>query len=123
MSGDSDRFEDWLRYARGDLAAAGLMLKSDLLEHAAFQLQQCVEKALKSILVKRGDRPPKTHDLGRLYDLVGPNPSVPFELIELEEMTTWAIAGRYPGEPIIPPDRAAMEGAAIKLEGWPDELS
>lgn len=85
---------DWLRHARSDLALASAPAEGGvLLEHRLFHAQQAAEKALKAVLVVRGVRPPRTHDLSRLLDLVG---DAPAELNAAADLSTYAVVARYP---------------------------
>jgi HEPN domain-containing protein len=53
--------EDWLRYARSDLAMARRVTDGEILiESLCFHAQQAVEKALKAVLVRENIRPPRT---------------------------------------------------------------
>ena len=57
----------WLEYAKGDLEAAKVLLKSAKSNYS-FQLcvlccHQAIEKILKAIIVENGETPIKTHNL------------------------------------------------------------
>lgn len=64
-----------------------------------FFAQQSIEKYLKARLVEAGVAFPKTHDLEVLLDLI-----VPYEPLwetfrsSLSDLTSFAVAFRYPGE-------------------------
>ena len=61
--------ERWLRIVKEDLAAAKVLLKSELFSSVTYHSQQAAEKALKAFLVFK-DRPViKTHDLLKLLKL------------------------------------------------------
>lgn len=66
---------------------------------ACFFAQQCIEKYLKARLVEGGVSFPKTHDLEALLDLVLPMETL-WEAFrpELDDLTSFAAAFRYPGE-------------------------
>jgi HEPN domain-containing protein/predicted nucleotidyltransferase len=55
--------EAWLRDVDEELAMAELLGTHRLLRGACLHAQQSVEKALKALLLERGHRPPRTHDL------------------------------------------------------------
>lgn len=93
--------KEWLRYAKGDLHVAELILRDEesLPSLAAFHAQQAAEKALKAILILRDVDFPRTHDLVALAGLL-PHAERVLSVsdAELEELTTWAVEARYPGE-------------------------
>jgi HEPN domain-containing protein len=65
--------KEWLDYAQKDLKAAEILISdSDLTATACFHSQQCVEKCLKAVVETKGQNPPKSHDLIRLYGMVEP---------------------------------------------------
>ncbi len=79
---------------------------------AAFHCQQAVEKALKAYLVNACIDFEKIHDLGRLLDYCRQGDPA-FELLrdEVEPLTLYAVAFRYPGpaDPVPGEVRAALE--------------
>lgn len=88
----------WLGYACGDLGGARADLTRDDVPArlAAFRAQQAAEKAIKALLVLVGA------DFGRIHDLEAlvlklPDDSVTRSLdVDLERLTDYAVAGRYP---------------------------
>jgi HEPN domain-containing protein len=56
----------WLQLVDTDVGAAERLLP-DLVDPAAFHVQQAIEKALKAAIVLDGHEPPKIHDLNRLH--------------------------------------------------------
>ena len=91
---------EWLRHARSNLARCrgDQRLPEVLFEDLCFDAQQAAEKAIKAVLVLRGSRFPKTHDLAELLDLVATTGvDVPPEVLEAKRLTPYAVAGRYPG--------------------------
>jgi HEPN domain-containing protein len=93
-----------------DLAVAEHLLPEGA-RHAnavAFHCQQAVEKYLKAFLTWREVEFPKTHDLGRLLDLVetmdGP---LAHSLREVISLTPFGVELRYPGDrPDASPEQA-----------------
>ena len=76
------------------LAAASPRLRSAACYHA----QQCAEKALKAVLVRYDDVPPRTHDLRALLTrLAAFRPDVPPEVLAVAALTEYATLARYPG--------------------------
>ena len=62
----------WLKLANDDLKSAQVNLKNKQYYVCAFLSQQCVEKALKSLLIKKTGKLIKIHDLvmlGKKVDL------------------------------------------------------
>ena len=63
--------EDWLRYAKADLALAQVPLPAGgLYELLCFHAQQAAEKSLKAVLIHHSIELPRTHNLERLIDLL-----------------------------------------------------
>lgn len=111
----------WLQLARSDLALGRVALDTPdvLLEAACFHAQQCVEKALKALLVQRGVLFPRTHVLETLLDLLKEAKlELPLEVDESFTLTQYAVQTRYPGdwEPVSNDEaRSALETAAQVL--------
>jgi len=57
----------WLQFAIEDRQSAEVLVAAGLYSQACFHAQQCLEKALKALLVQQGQVPPRTH---RLTDLL-----------------------------------------------------
>ena len=118
---------EWLRHARSNLSRcrADRALPEVLFEDLCFDAQQAAEKAIKAVLVLRGRRFPKTHDLAELLDLVtATGVVVPPEVLEAKRLTPYAVAGRYRGvsEDASEQDyREALE-AAEKAVAWAEGL-
>jgi len=118
---------EWLRHARSNLSRcrADRALPEVLFEDLCFDAEQAAEKAIKAVLVMRGSRFPKTHDLAELLDLVtATGVVVPPEVLEAKRLTPYAVAGRYRGvsEDASEQDyREALE-AAEKAVAWAEGL-
>lgn len=65
----STRYKLWLEQSGYDLKAAKDSLEDKNFEWSCYQSVQCVEKALKSVLVHAGWAAPKTHKLGILLSM------------------------------------------------------
>lgn len=90
---------DWLRHARSDLALSRAPRAAEiLLEAYCFHAQQAAEKALKAILVAKGIKPPKTHNIRSLLDLMPPSLIPPEEVQEAAILTDYAVLSRYPAD-------------------------
>jgi HEPN domain-containing protein len=111
MSTETD-FRAWAEYAEADYDAACTMLRRrrPLNNHACYCSQQCAEKYLKAMLVFRGVVVPRTHDLIRLSELCASvGILVAVDLKNLNTLSEYAIAARYPGDaPTIEEARDAL---------------
>lgn len=63
------RFSVWLAQAKYDLEAARSSLELGYHEWACYQSSQCIEKAVKAVIVHAGWRPPKVHKIGVLMGI------------------------------------------------------
>ncbi len=94
--------QEWVDKAEEDWNIAGLALRSrrtPSYNGACFHAQQCAEKYLKGRLQEEGLAIPKTHDLGKLLDLLLPAyPLWAAMRSALDNLTLYAVAFRYPGD-------------------------
>jgi HEPN domain-containing protein len=98
---DAPQWEEarrWFAKAAEDLMAARVLAKEDVLDPAAFHVQQALEKILKGLLVAAAQDLRKTHDLETLAVLANahwpaliPSPS------PLAYISRWYLTSRYPG--------------------------
>ena len=96
---------DWLLSPEMDLRSIERMLDEEFLAPVAcFHAQQCVEKSLKAILEEKGVRPPKTHDVLRLYGLVSETVGLELDLGTLQVLNDLYVDAGYPGELGLLPD-------------------
>jgi HEPN domain-containing protein len=122
----SDECDVLLRKARADLALLVGMdahgIATD--EQYGFHCQQAVEKALKSVLGRRGIDFPWTHDLTRLLNLVdSAGIAVPADLRGADLYTAFAVRFRYAdlddaADPSCAFDRAAARAIATQAVEW-----
>lgn len=93
---------EWVDKAEGDFATAERELKVTAdpnYDAVCFHAQQCVEKYLKAGLQEAGIQFGKTHDLSLLLSLILPvEPSWQVMLADLQALSAFAVAYRYPGE-------------------------
>lgn len=93
--------QEWVRKAEGDFRSVQRELrarKEPNLDGACFHAQQCAEKYLKARLQEADIPFPKTHDLGRLLDLViAVEPLWECLRPSLDRLTVFSIQFRYPG--------------------------
>ena len=91
----------WLARADEDLSVARHLLAEKLPYHGAigFHAQQAAEKFLKAYLVAHQVEFPKTHDLGRLLDLIAPvDGALATALSAAVQLTDYGVDVRYPGD-------------------------
>lgn len=108
--------EDWLAYARRDLAAAQVLQQglTDLALQSAFHAQQAAEKAVKAVLTARSIVFPLTHNIRTLYDLaIRHGIAVPSEIHAAPTLTRYAAETRYPGP--FDPITETQLGEALRL--------
>jgi len=121
MPRDPGSPEEWLRYARSDLALArGPATRDVMLESLCFHAQQAAEKSLKAVLVKTGVSFPKVHSIERLIDLLPPSVSRVPVLIAAAKLTGYATTFRYPGmeEPVTQEQYQEALGMAADVVDW-----
>ena len=88
--------DHWKRGAQEEWQVAGELLEKGRLRHALFFTHLAVEKALKAhVCRKTGDLAPRTHNLVRLAEVAGLQPS-PDQLRILAALNEFVLAGRYP---------------------------
>lgn len=95
--------QEWLSYARSDLALARAEVGEEVyLSALCFHAQQAVEKSIKALLVLHNIDFPKTHSIERLTDMLPECVSKIDELMEAATLTAFATTFRYPGieEPV-----------------------
>lgn len=106
----------WLAKAESDLLASRYLLQGhvDLAATAAFHAQQAAEKALKALLVWHQVEFSKTHDIGRLLELVSRvEQELAARLEEASSLTPYAAEYRYPTE--LPGPTAAQAEQALRI--------
>lgn len=92
-----DKYKTWLRQAKFDLEAARLSLGNGFNEWAAYQSEQAVEKALKSILVHAGWRPPRVHKLPVLLGMCNSvNDKCKQTKFNFKHLESFTFISRYP---------------------------
>jgi HEPN domain-containing protein len=122
----------WLARADEDLSVARHLLAENLPYHGAigFHAQQAAEKFLKAYLVTHQVEFPKTHDLGRLLDLIAPvDGALATALSASVQLTDYGVDVRYPGDlPQLDADDAksavdraveVRDAVTSKLESYP----
>ena len=74
------------------------MVVSDVyLEDNCFNAQQCAEKAIKAVFIKRGEIFPYIHNLKKLLTLLEQNGvKIPKYMWDADELSPYAAVTRYP---------------------------
>jgi HEPN domain-containing protein/predicted nucleotidyltransferase len=88
----------WLRDVEDECEMAELLLAHGKRRGACLHSEQAVEKALKALVLERGERPPRTHDLFELANrvaLLGWQVAVPADMLALLNSV---YRGRYPSD-------------------------
>lgn len=85
----------WLAFAREDLRMAELAMQEALHNQVCFHCQQCAEKAVKALLVHQGKKPPRTHRLSDLLNLLDSSPLDEISLT-IQLLDRFYIPTRYP---------------------------
>jgi HEPN domain-containing protein len=92
-----NRFKVWLEQAEFDFEAAKISKDNEFYEWACFQSEQSVEKALKSVLVHAGWRPPKMHRLAVLMSYCNDaNQEFRKTKFEFRDLEAFTFVARYP---------------------------
>jgi HEPN domain-containing protein/predicted nucleotidyltransferase len=111
--------KSWLAEAQEDLECASILAEHGKFRGACYHSQQCAEKGLKALLLEKGQRPARTHDLLELHNSAiasGWEPQLSMdELIYLNSI----YSGRYPtdegllpqGEPLESDAHSALDAA------------
>jgi HEPN domain-containing protein len=115
--------EEWLRYARADLAVCRLALEGTEIvpEIICFHAQQCAEKSLKALLLEKNVPFPRTHVIEFLLDLlINAGIAVPNEVDEALTLTQYAVQTRYPGlwEPVTRDEAREAAALAALVLAW-----
>ena len=96
-----DFVQQWLKKANSDLQAAKLLCAGGLEDYftSGFHAQQAAEKYIKAFLVRHQVEFPKTHDIGRLRQLVARRDAALAERLEKADvLTPYGVDMRYPEE-------------------------
>jgi len=108
----------WLNYARDNLDSAILLLENNLFNPCLQNLQQCVEKTLKAVLIERNYPLKRTHSINELKNIVD-SIGIRINLSEddCDFFDSVYLPSKYPVASVIPdfnPDKS-MCNNAIKI--------
>lgn len=85
----------WFEFAKGDLRDAGILFKKKSYRGCSWHCHQSIEKFLKAIIIEKGKRPRKIHDLVEL--LKDAKIKLPEDLMSfVEELDLYYLPPRYP---------------------------
>jgi HEPN domain-containing protein len=95
--------ETWLAYSRENLASAKVLLESDLFNPCLFNVQQCLEKALKSILVEKAFGLKRTHSIMELKNTLN-NYDIKINISdeECDLLDSLYLPSKYPISSVLP---------------------
>lgn len=120
-----DQPEAWIQRAQSDLHIASLEVKEICLEDLCYHAQQCAEKSIKAVLLKKAGSFPYIHDLAELVNCVNKlGITVPDSVIDAVELTPYAVEGRYPGfdDFVEEPERIEAVKKAKKVLRWAERI-
>ena len=108
----------WFDYALDDFKATEALLDEKVYQLVCFHAQQFVEKVFKGLLFQQGIDPPRTHDLGFLYQkLAQLNLLLKVDVADLEFLNGVYVEFRYPPDiGLLPHGEPSKEDAQKALE-------
>ena len=115
---------EWLNRARSSLAIAKNRIPDAYLEDLCFEAQQAAEKAIKSVMIKRGVEFPYVHDLARLMSILeAKGERIPETVRRATRLTHFATHTRYPGleEPVRVQEYTESVETAGSVVQWAEE--
>lgn len=102
-------YNHWRGGADEEIEIASILLEKHKVRQALFFLHLALEKAVKSLVVRKTqDHPPKIHNLTRLAELAGLN-MTDERVLELARYNEFCTVGRYADLPERKIDRAEAE--------------
>ena len=107
---------EWIAFADDDLRLAQHTLSLSPrcpFRLAAYHAQQCAEKCFKAYLVWRGIDFPHTHNIARLRKLCVDVASWAAGLRDADELSTFAMTARYPGQEMTVTESDALMSVRI----------
>lgn len=100
MKSDTNK---WLNYANENLASAKILLESNLYNPCLQNVQQCVEKSLKALLIEKSLKLIKTHSISELK-LIFEHNELPIEITdeECDFLDSIYLPSKYPISSALP---------------------
>jgi HEPN domain-containing protein len=90
-----DEVKNWIEFAREDSRMAELALKEKIYNQACFHAEQCVEKAIKALIIHKGRIHPQSHKIADLLAYLGKSVFDDLEA-EIISLDRFYIPTRYP---------------------------
>jgi len=116
----------WMRDAEEELESAKVLYEHGRNKSACYHSQQSVEKGLKAILLEKGRRPERTHDIVELHNAVTETGTDSGLSMEDAIYLSSVYKGRYPTEEgLLPhgePSRADTEKAVLSAKRFIERL-
>jgi len=116
----------WIKDAEEELESANVLYEHARYKNACYHSQQSVEKGLKAILLEKGQRPERTHDIVELHNAVTGAGSDSGLSMEDAVYLSSIYKGRYPTEEgLLPhgePSRADTERAVQSAKRFIERL-
>ncbi|WP_321777742.1 HEPN domain-containing protein [Sulfurimonas sp.] len=101
---------EWLTIAFHDFKSAQILYDANhYTDSIGGDLQQSIEKILKSIIAFKNEKIPKTHDLYEIYDLINEITFEEYEIKILEIATEYLKEDRYPNSNYSLPKREEIK--------------
>ena len=99
--------KEWLKKAYHNLSSAQILYDADhYTDTIGFELQQAIEKILKSFLAYENKQIKKTHNLIEVYELVTDSIQLDESKIRMLGIATnYYVHDRYPVGPVVLPER------------------
>ncbi len=113
--------EEWLEYARNDLAFARDALRDPFYSYVCILAQQAVEKAMKGYLVFLNKSYPRGHGLIELLRLMNVE-WLDSHRSSLKKLSEFYVPLRYPDAAGALPDGPPNETVAVKALQWAEEI-
>jgi len=93
----NEQAERWIDFAQEDLRMAEIAMREEIFNQVCFHSQQCVEKALKSLMAEKGAPIPRTHRLTDLLEAVAQQEnSIEHLAADIKLLDRYYIPTRYP---------------------------
>lgn len=100
----------WLDYSKENLDSAKVLMGSKLYNPCLQNIQQCVEKSLKALLIEKSIKPKKTHSISELKNILSDN-DVKIEITDedCEFLDSIYLPSKYPVCSVLPYYEANQE--------------
>lgn len=97
---ESDESARWFAEAVEELVIAEVLAADErvAVRAACFHAHLAAEKALKSLLIRRGVPLRRIHDLDALHRLLPVDDQALFDSAHLDALNPWTMEGRYPAD-------------------------